>query len=315
MSSLRTAEVWSWLFISIGATAVACGSPQPGRQPEEGLVQVNGTELFVKRIGSGDPIMIVHGGPVLEHGYLLPHLEPLADSYELIFFDQRLSGRSAGTVDSASVRLATFAADIEGLRQELGLGDIHLMGHSWGGLLAMSYAIRHGDHLRSLLLLNSIGANSALWQEEQALVASRITDQDRADMLAVRETEAFEQREPAAVLAMLLISYRPQFFERANLEALELYVPLDYADRSRQFGFMSRELMSFDLTDGLAKLVVPTLIIYGEAEPAVAISAPALHTSVPNSELVIVPQAGHFPFVEQADTTLAAIRGFLAAVH
>ena len=66
------------------------------------LLPVNGTELFVHRIGGGEPIVGVHGGPVLEHGYFLPHFERLAADFELIFFDQRLSGRSAGSARSIS---------------------------------------------------------------------------------------------------------------------------------------------------------------------------------------------------------------------
>ena len=135
--------------------------------PFEQRVAVNGTELFVKRLGAGEPIVVVHGGPLLEHGYLLEHLEPLAEDYELIFYDQRLSGRSAARADPGSIRLATLVDDIEALREALELGRIHLMGHSWGGMLAMRYAIAHPDNLRSLLLLDSMAASSELWRAEE----------------------------------------------------------------------------------------------------------------------------------------------------
>ena len=104
------------------------------------------------REGSGEPAIVIHGGPLLDHGYLQPYLAPLGDELELIFYDQRLSGRSDGVVDSASVRLDTFVDDIEALREALGLERVHLIAHSWGGLLAMKYATAHPDRGKVVLL-------------------------------------------------------------------------------------------------------------------------------------------------------------------
>ncbi|MFW6206217.1 MAG: alpha/beta fold hydrolase, partial [Gemmatimonadota bacterium] len=91
-----------------------CGStPEPGRMPvtSDTTLEVNGTHLFVHREGAGPPVLVVHGGPLLDHGYLAGPLRPLAREYELVYQDQRLSGRSTGTVDSGSVRLDTMVAD------------------------------------------------------------------------------------------------------------------------------------------------------------------------------------------------------------
>jgi len=193
------------------------------RVTEAGLRSINGTELYVKRMGSGPPVVVVHGGPVLEHGYLLPHLEPLARSYELILFDQRLSGRSAGTVDSASVRLHTFVADIEALRQSLGFERIHLLGHSWGGLLAMRYAIAHTERLSSLILVSPMSASAALWQEEERVLAARMTAADSAERAALLADPGLAERRPEAVRRMLLLSFGLQFHDRSRLAELELY--------------------------------------------------------------------------------------------
>ena len=133
---LATAAVW------------ACRATPP--DSVEGLMAVNGTELFVKRVGSGPPMLVIHGGPLMDHGYLLPWLEPLSRERELIYFDQRLSGRSRGTADSASVRLDTLVADMEEIRQALGLERWDLMAHSWGGLLAQRYAILHPERVASM---------------------------------------------------------------------------------------------------------------------------------------------------------------------
>jgi proline iminopeptidase len=243
----------------------ACGEPY-GELPTEGaLLPINGTELYVKRIGAGEPVVIVHGGPMLEHGYLLPHLRPLADNHELIFYDQRLSGRSAARVDSASVRIATFVDDIEEIRRSLGLQRMHLLGHSWGGV------------------------------ERQA----------------IRATEAFANQEPDAIAQLLRLSFRLQFADTSMVNELQFHVPEDYSDRSRQFGYMMVDLMGYDLHDALTAVTVPTLILYGLAEPATELSGAKLHATMPNSELVVIDDAGHFPFIEQPVGFTDAVKRFL----
>jgi proline iminopeptidase len=297
--------------LAAAAAVAACSEQSTGFPSTEGLRAVNGTELYVKRVGSGDPIVVVHGGPVLEHGYLLPHLLPLARSHELVFYDQRLSGRSAGTVDSSTVRLSSFVEDIEALRVSLGLGRIVLMGHSWGGLLAMEYAVRYGEHLRALVLLDPMPPSAALWQREESIFAARVTPRDSADLAALRATEAFARREPAAVERALRISFLPQFHDRTRIDALRLYVPADYAKRSRQFGFMMADLLSFDLLDSLSAVTVPTLIVYGADEPAADLSGPALVEHLPRGRLVTVEGAGHFPFIERPEAFLSTVETFL----
>ncbi|MCZ6917381.1 MAG: alpha/beta hydrolase [Gemmatimonadetes bacterium] len=275
------------LTIGLGAGAFSSS------QVEEGLLPINGTDLFVERMGSGEPIVVVRGGPVMEHGYLLTHLAPLAESHELIFFDQRLSGRSAATVDSGTVRLATFVEDIEALRVALDLGRIHLMAHSWGGLLAMRYAVEHGENLDSLILLNSMSASSALWQEEETILAQRATAADSAERQAVLESEGFAQQRPEAIAKLLRVSFKLQFHDRSFIDRLTLYVPDDYTDRSRQFEFMMVDLMDFNLHDALASVTTPTLIMDGSDEPDATLAGAALHQSLQYSTLVIIGNSGH----------------------
>jgi proline iminopeptidase len=299
------------LLAAIGPVLPGCATENLVVPSQEGLRSINGTELYVKRMGSGEPVVVVHGGPMLDHSYLLPHLAPLAETHELIFFDQRLSGRSAPHVDSASVRIATFVEDIEQLRRSLGLDRIHLMGHSWGGLLAMHYAIRYPQNLRSLILLNSMSASSEIWRQEETVLAQRITAADSIEREAIRQTEAFARQDPEAIARMLRVSYRPQFSDTSRINELQLYVPDDYAQRSRQFAHMMVDLTDFDLHADLADVTVPTLILYGSHEPAAELSGPLLDRQLPNSELVILEGVGHFPFIEQPEAFIDAVSSFL----
>ncbi len=288
--------------------------PRAEPSPTQQLVAVNGTELFVNRMGAGEPIVIVHGGPVLEHGYLLPHLEPLADDYELIFYDQRLSGRSAGTADPESIRVSTFVDDIEALRETLSLDRIHLMGHSWGGMLAMRYAIRYPDNLRSLILLDSMAASTGLWRAEEAALAERISPQAAAELTAFQQSEGIRQRRPEAIALMLRMAFRTQFTDPAKIDLLQIYVPADYAARSEQFGAMGADLAAFDFHDDLTGMTAPTLVLYGADEPGGALGGEAIAAAIPGAELELIPAAGHFPFIENPTAFMERVRSFLGQV-
>ncbi len=249
---------------------------------------------------------------MLDHSYLQPYLAPLGDELELIFYDQRLSGRSDGVVDSASVSLDTFVDDIEALREALGFERIHLIAHSWGALLAMKYAAAHPARLRSLVLLDAMAPSSALWQEEQEALAATLVPADTAGGGALRASEALAAGEPSAIGALLRHSFRSQFRDRSLADDLVFVIGDDYMERSRQFGFMTGDLATFDVIDALRGLDVPTLVLYGEDEPGASIGGDAIAEAMPDAQRVTIPATGHFPFVEQPEAFLEAVRAFLA---
>ena len=101
------------LFAATILATASCDFTDQEITVESGLRNINGTELFVKTMGKGEPILIVHGGPGLSHDYYLPHLDTLAQDHQLIFYDQRVSGASSMNVDSSNITLDAFIKDIE----------------------------------------------------------------------------------------------------------------------------------------------------------------------------------------------------------
>lgn len=106
---------------------IACNNSQ---YFEAGLKQVNGMELYYKIHGSGEPIVIIHGRPMMEHTYLLPQMNMLTELLQLIYYDQRNSRRSIAGTDSNSVTLDNYIEDLEGFRISMGLEEMNLLGHS-----------------------------------------------------------------------------------------------------------------------------------------------------------------------------------------
>ncbi|MDP2480036.1 MAG: alpha/beta fold hydrolase [Candidatus Palauibacterales bacterium] len=312
----------TWLALVALALVPACGSGGrgTGAAPDtvlgagagtDTLLAVNGTHLWVHREGAGDPILVIHGGPVLDHGYLVSPLRSFAADHELVFYDQRLSGRSDGTVDSSSLTLENFVEDIEALRKGLGLVKIDLLAHSWGGLLAMEYALEHPSSLRSLVLVSPMPPSSALWGAEQRVAAAALEPEDTAGMGALRASAAYRAGDPRAIERMLQLSFRSELADPAVADSLHFHIEPDYRERSRQFGLLIPDLSTYDLTSRLPELRVPTLVVFGAEETGARSEADTLRALLPRAQVEVIPGAGHFSFLERPQAFRGIVRRFL----
>lgn len=307
MRSLKT-------IFSLSIIALLCASCEDKEIIiTEGFLQINGSEVYYKTIGEGDPLIIVHGGPVLDHSYLLPHLGALAEDYQLIFYDQRAAGRSSIEVDLATMSLEGFVEDIEILRRQLDLDKINLLGHSWGGLIAMNYALKHDDKLNHLILSNSMAPSTIDWQEESIAVAQKTTKEDQNKLNNLTSSGLLRTEDPSsAIEEMMMLSYRAHMFDKANMDKLKLFIPKDFMLRSQLYVSLNPDLASYDLYAELINVKTPTLIIFGQIEPAVSLHAKRMAASFSDAELYVVKGAGHFPFVEENDVYLDKLISFLS---
>ncbi|MDH5379301.1 MAG: alpha/beta fold hydrolase [Cyclobacteriaceae bacterium] len=276
----------------------------------EGFLEINGSPVFYKAIGSGPPIIVIHGGPLLNHSYMISHFEQLAKDYTLIFYDQRLCGQSSIEVDLKTFRLDGFVQDIELLRKALDLEHISILGHSWGGFLAMKYAIAFPDNLDALILSNSMPGNYKHWRQEEEVIAKRNSPEDslkRQEIISTPFTMGAK-----AITSLILLSYKNLFYNPLLVDSLQLNLTDDYMDRSKIFNRLGPEINNYDLYSDLKNVNTPTLVIYGDTEPAASISAPLLVATIPNSELVVLKDCGHFPFIEQPQNYFQKIKEFLS---
>jgi proline iminopeptidase len=278
---------------------------------EEGTRAINGTELYYKILGEGEPIVVLHGGPGLDHSYFLPQMSELAKTHKLIFFDQRLCGRSSGNVDSSSISMDHFVEDLEGIREGFELGEMNLMAHSWGGVLAMFYARKYPENLRSLMLVNTGAASSEFQQESARLLASRFTREDSVARAEVMQSEGFKQRTPTALAELFRISFRTVFHDRSLADSLTLELQPTFAENNPKLGYLFKDLVSYDLHQDLAKIKCPTLIVHGDSDASVMEAIAKIRESIRGSKFSLLENCGHFPFIESPDDFFAQIRSFL----
>ena len=143
-------------YIGLAILTVLAPLDASAQRARQGLLSLETARIFYEVVGEGEPIIVVHGGPGLDHEYLQPGLDALAIRSTLIYYDQRGTGRSAAALDSTAINLDAFIEDIDALRQALGYERVSVLAHSWGALLGIEYAARHPEAIRGLILMNPV---------------------------------------------------------------------------------------------------------------------------------------------------------------
>ena len=282
-------------------------------KPGTGRAQVEDVDLFYSIMGEGEPVLVIHGGPGLDHTYLMPQFGELSKNIQLIFYDQRGSGQSTGRSDSNSITIDQFVKDLEGLRQHLNLEQLNILGHSWGGLLAMHYAVQNPERIKSLILVSSHGATD----ESLIATAANLGERMRPEIIQAQQelmgTKPFLERESTAVQEFMRLQFEAYFYDRSLLDSLYLKFSQQTASNGLEiYGLMLKQLNGYDLRQNLWKISVPVLVIHGANDPIPLSYAKGLAGLLPDGDLEILDKCGHFPFIEAPDLFVARIQQFLA---
>ena len=285
----------------------------------ERILPVGGARLFVREIGQGTPVVVLHGGPSLDLGYLLPELDDLADTFRLISYDQRGRGRSRHGVRPEDVTVASEIEDLEHVRATLGLESMALAGHSWGGLLAMEYATTHPDRLSHLVLLNTAPASHAgfsLFGDHLA----RIRAAGEAELMQeIESTDEYLRGDVEAAAAYDRIHFAPAFAAPALVEELvsrlgartdERGIVESRAISDRLFDETWRNV-GYDLTPRLRTLTVATLLVHGDHDFIPIEVVEHIADAIPGAVLHVLAGCGHFPLLEAPSRLHALLTEFV----
>jgi proline iminopeptidase len=289
--------------------------------PAEGYVASrDDVRLYYRVIGSGDPVLVVHGGPGLDHGYLAPDLEPLAASYRLIFYDQRGAGRSTIVSDAPLLGLDAHIADLDAIRQHLVPDGANVLGHSWGAALAARYALAHPQAVTRLVLVSPGAVRYAPYERDLMARVTAWMDQDDLAELARREAAL---RDPTgdvrgacrAFFALLLRGYFHDLTDDAAPRRMRGDMCGAPDDALRNLWLVSATTMDslgeYDWREDFRDLRVPTLLITGVRDVFPVESMREWEAAIPGARLVLLDRAGHFPHVEEPEAFFEAVLGFL----
>lgn len=282
---------------------------------QEFFIDISGARLFCRRFGTGQPLLVLHGGPGFGQEYLLPGMAALAANHSVIFYDQRAAGNSTGDITPESMAMTQFLADLEAVRQSLHLDKVSLLGHSWGALVAMHYALAHPERLNHLILVSAMPASS----EEYALFVKewvRRTAPYRAQLDALKKNDLFLKGHPDTVADYYRIMLRTYCHRPESADALHLLMTPQAARNSFLISEQVRHHLCrqpYNFHEDLQRLDIQSLVVHGEADPIPLLVAERLHRSLRRSNYARLQECGHFPYVEQPKVFVQAIEVFLSS--
>jgi proline iminopeptidase len=270
------------------------------------MVPIRGVELFVRRVGTGPPAVVLHGGPGAHHDYLLPGFDALAEGRELLYYDQRGGGRSPVARD-VPVGWTEQVADLEALRARWGFERLTLAGYSWGGLLALLYALTHPGRVERLALVSPAPTWRAARERFEAAFARRNLDPAFQEARRQLRESGLRERDPAAYQQRIFeLSVAPYFYDPARATAL---TPFRVTGRTQQEVWAS--LGDYDLRPRLAELRgMPSLVIHGEEDP-IPIEAARTTAELTGAAFHALPRCGHVPYVEAFEEFRRLVGEFL----
>jgi proline iminopeptidase len=279
------------------------------RAPTESTVEVNGVRLYTRRMGDGPPVVVLHGGPGAHHDYLLPQYDRLAEGRALLYYDQRGGGRSPVSRDVA-VGWRAHVLDLDALRDHWRLERLTLLGYSWGGLLAVLYALEHPDRIARLALVSAAPVTAAWRDEFERRFAARMAQpwiaRSRAELAALGLAKTDPERYRRVAFALSVAGY---FHDPSRAKEM---TPFRVTERTRRAVWDS--LGEYDLR-GRIRQTFPdgtaprSLLLHGIYDP-MPIEA-ARETAALLATGVLELATGHAPHVEATEEFVRALDGFL----
>jgi proline iminopeptidase len=310
----------SWLFtvvttlFCIFCSYLSCSSSVSIDASHSGYVSVDGGKLYYQVMGKGSPIIVVHGGPGLDQTYLLPQMIALGKKHQVVLYDQRYSGQSLpADLDTRFINMRQFVQDIESIRQTLGYKKIILIGHSWGGLLAMSYAINYPQYTQALILMNSTPVTSVGFDAFIKEFKQRMEPiQHQIDTIS--QSQAFVNGDPMAFENYCRRLFEKYLYKESDIQKISLNFSSETAKNQGKIEAVFSKLLfetKYDIRSKLNQLKIPTLVIHGEADPIPLWTAKQISKAIPHAQLIVVKKSGHFSYAEKSKNVFSEINHFI----
>jgi proline-specific peptidase len=283
----------------------------------EGRLDVPGGRVWYRRLGDGDatPLLMLHGGPGAGSDYIAPLGEALADDRPVVFWDQLGCGRSDAPDDTSLWTLDRFVAEVDAVRDALGLDRIDLFGQSWGGWLAIEYMTRGTTGVEHLVLA-STSASTREFTDAARLLIEALPEPHRTTLIEGGARGAYDTPEYQTAMTefyrrhLCRMDPWPEALQAsiANLDGNAVYA---YMNGPTEFDVIGT-LVGWDRTADLGRIDVPTLITVGRHDEIPPSCAETLRAGIPDARVVVLEHSGHISHLEEPETYLRAMRGFLS---
>lgn len=299
----------------LAATSLAGAEPAYAQNARQGLLSLDDARLFYEVVGSGEPIIVVHGGPGLDHEYLQPGLDALATRNTLVYYDQRGTGRSSAELVESVIDFDVFVEDIDRLREALGYEEVSVLGHSFGSLLALEYARRYPDRTRALILMNPVEPGTRFQEATARRQEQRRSQEVAEEMASLRASEGFEARDPATLSRFYRLAFRGVMRDPDRVEELDLDLASTTARQGQDVArLLGASMGAVEWWDRISAVEVPTLVLHGRYDAPPTDMARELAEAFPLGTFVVL-DSGHFPYLEDRQGLLSAVSSFFASLR
>jgi proline iminopeptidase len=241
------------------------------------------------------PVLCINGGMLYDHSMLWPALSPLAERRQVILYDQRGRGRSSAPEVPADATIEDDAADVGALRRALGIRQWDVLGHSWGGGIAMLATAADAGGVRRLALVDPVWTTSAWMAPLRQAVLARLHGAQRGAVARISE-ESLGSPDPALHSAYSRAVY-PAWF--ADDEMAVHFTPPEATTDTGAAVLARLRRDGYDWRDRVHALSTPTLVLHGERDPLpLGLADSAYGSYLRSAQIVVVPASGHMPFWE-----------------
>jgi proline-specific peptidase len=284
-------------------------------KPRDGYVDFRGYRTWYRLVGDLDsattPLLALHGGPGSTHNYFAP-LEDLADERPVVLYDQIGCGNSDRPTD-IEWSVDVFRDEVAAVRDQLGLPRIHLLGTSWGGMLAQEHVLSGAQGIVSLILSSTL-ANLALWNEEQLKLKAQLPS-DVVEVLDRHEAAGtYDDPEYEEAMETYFDRHfyrgpqpRPELEAMAKGRAPDVYHAMQGPNEWTTTG----ALKGWDTRNRLHEIDVPTLVVRGAYDMCTAPIAAELINGIPRAREVVMEDSSHTPVLEETDRYVEVLRDFM----
>jgi len=326
---MRVSRSWGWSLLLCSACSTSHPEPRvvpEGERPQdrEGYVLgAEGVRLFYRLEGKGtDTIVVLHGGPGLNLEGLRPDLEPLARRHMVIYFDQRGSGHSE-MPDTLRLTAALMVKDLEALRRAFRIDRMTLLGHSWGGGLAVLYAAEYPEHVARMLLVGPVPPRPGTYLKQYNTDAAARRDSAETARQAVADSiqRVAEDPYPACRESNRIflrgVAATPEAASRIRGDLCA-----GTATNLRLQGMLNRKVWEsfwdttavegYDWRQLAGRVPAPTLVVHGDRDPLPLAGSEEWARVLPHARLVVIADAGHYPHAEQPEQFFPAVETFLS---
>jgi proline iminopeptidase len=284
----------------------------------DGYVNVRGFRLYYRIFSDEDggrrgTIVCLHGGPGIPHNYILPLADLAKFGYRVVFYDQLGVGKSELPKNPALFTIENGVEELEAFRQAMHLGKIHLMGSSYGGLLAIAYALKYQRNLKTLITTGGLHSVPEAIAEMERM-KSKLPKDVLETMKKYEEQGDYEN--PEYVNAMMVFYKRhlcrlDQWPEELNYAIQNVSKPVYGTMNGPNEFTIIGNIRYWDVSDSLSKIKVSTLVTGGRYDEVSPKIARKIHKGIKGSKLVIFEKSSHLPMWEEREKYIETLRKFL----